>query len=1014
MYQSLSNTNLLSDPTVEGYVDLSNAIFTSFPCDEATITLDTDTESQYFGKLKVKQTGITTTQIADLAVTDAKILSMSSRKLTDEVRSVADPDAPLEWAVQTTGRVLPSSDGLYDIGDVVRRYATIYSDDADVSTRLNVPTIDHSLGVKIQYAGADRIATTMDGITVSGNSSMLGSALISGNAYPALDTTHTLGLSASRWLTAYVKNIQSSDGVDLAYGTSTKLSTTTTGVTVAGALDCGNRTITCGTIVPSGTSGLTIGNTTNGNRVTLLYGNTQGEDFVRIGNNTQNQKMLVLFNNADNTHQFTGFGVNNNEFQYRSGNNLVPHRWYQGATSTSSTLLFTMASTACTSTVSLTVGTNALTSGSLVCPVVNSAASVAIQSGGVARLTASATGCLVTSLSSSGTISCGANAFTCGAAAVTSLSSSGTVSCGASSLTCGSVISPIVESALTVVVRTGTTPTTRLTVADALVTSAVPLTCGANAFTCGAASVVSMSASGTISCGANALTCGTVVSPIVQSAVSVAVQTGTTPATRLTVADALITAAVPVTCGANAFTCGALTASSVSFTGAMTSGAISCTSITSGGGTASFGGITGSSLALGSGTIGAGAISCTSLTSNGGTISAGTSSVTCGTVVVPTIQSSTGVAIQTGTTPATRLTIADALITAAVPVTCGTNAFTCGAASVTSMSCSGTASISSTLTCSTIQPTAGARLNLTYGSTSAAYVDVTGVASSLKWKKLCTFDGNTASDSQFTGLGVQSGQAVYHTNRQGSVHAFYTGDSGGAPYTTRYLCASIGYDTGSQFYRDVNLNGNAFSCGASSVTSMSSSGTISCGANTITCGAIDNAAGWTLQYGGNPKALVTSTGITVNGTLVATTINPPIGSLILQRAGVDRLATTSTGCTIYNDLACVGNISYVTSTSTGGTIRNVTNVSTTPFTVLSTHHTLAVQATVQRTLNLPSAPAIGTEYVITDYLGSCHRFPITIARGGTDLINGNTAIVMNGRFSTLKLCYVAALSWAII
>ena len=125
-------------------------------------------------------------------------------------------NAATKLAITTTGAtvtgvLVPDADNTRTLGASATRFTIIYAS-----------TIDSSAGVQLNYNAAARLTTNSAGITIAGTT------------IPNADITLNLGSASNRWNYIYTSSIDSSTGVSLAYNSSTKASTTSTGLQVFG------------------------------------------------------------------------------------------------------------------------------------------------------------------------------------------------------------------------------------------------------------------------------------------------------------------------------------------------------------------------------------------------------------------------------------------------------------------------------------------------------------------------------------------------------------------------------------------------------------------------------------------------------------------------------------------------------------------------------------------------------------------------------------------------------------
>ncbi len=97
----------------------------------------------------------------------------------------------------------------------------------------------------------------------------------------------------------------------------------------------------------------------------------------------------------------------------------------------------------------------------------------------------------------------------------------------------------------------------------------------------------------------------------------------------------------------------------------------------------------------------------------------------------------------------------------------------------------------------------------------------------------------------------------------------------------------------------------------------------------------------------------------------------------------------------------------ITISATGADLLAYTNVSTTPYTVLSTDEFLGVNSSGGAiTIRLPNAPSTGRVYYIKDSTGSANTNAITVTTvGGAVTIDGATSYSMNTQYAAISVLF---------
>jgi len=100
----------------------------------------------------------------------------------------------------------------------------------------------------------------------------------------------------------------------------------------------------------------------------------------------------------------------------------------------------------------------------------------------------------------------------------------------------------------------------------------------------------------------------------------------------------------------------------------------------------------------------------------------------------------------------------------------------------------------------------------------------------------------------------------------------------------------------------------------------------------------------------------------------------------------------------------IGGASSPTLTTTGAT-----------YDVLATDTFVAVAKTVANTVQLPSGPTFGQRLMVADCGGNASAYPITIAAGAGDTIDGIAAYLMVSDWQSVELQYIQALNlWKVM
>lgn len=245
-------------------------------------------------------------QIKDNGVTNIKIVSMDSNKLTGNIEIISGI-IYLDLPININGNILPYSDSSYSIGSLLYKWNNMYANngyfvskidtpyidnDTSITIRINsiniakfntlngldmlgnninnVPIITNTTGVAIQFNGSTKILTTNTGITITGitDTSIINNATgitLQFNGSTKIAVTN-IGVTITGVTdTSTINNVS---GVAIQFNGSTKISTTNTGVTINGNLSIvGSQTTT----YDSSTNTLNV--SSGGLNINLVAGN---------------------------------------------------------------------------------------------------------------------------------------------------------------------------------------------------------------------------------------------------------------------------------------------------------------------------------------------------------------------------------------------------------------------------------------------------------------------------------------------------------------------------------------------------------------------------------------------------------------------------------------------------------------------------------------------------------------------------------------------------------------------
>lgn len=161
--------------------------------------------------------------------------------------------------------------------------------------------------------------------------------------------------------------------------------------------------------------------------------------------------------------------------------------------------------------------------------------------------------------------------------------------------------------------------------------------------------------------------------------------------------------------------------------------------------------------------------------------------------------------------------------------------------------------------------------------------------------------------------------------------------------------------------------------------------------------------GVTVNVVGNPGTHTLT--ISAVGTGTVETLTSNTGGAVSPLAG--NINIVGDGITIFGS----GNpgTHTITLSTTGVTIFTYTNVTSTPYVVLTTDDYLSVDTSVARTIQLPNAPGTGRVFYVKDRSGTAGTNNITVTTvGGAVTIDGATSFVMNTNFESINVIFGVA------
>lgn len=220
-----------------------------------------------------------------------------------------------------------------------------------------------------------------------------------------------------------------------------------------------------------------------------------------------------------------------------------------------------------------------------------------------------------------------------------------------------------------------------------------------------------------------------------------------------------------------------------------------------------------------------------------------------------------------------------------------------------------------------------------------------------------------------------------------------------APFTTAVGSSTLSIATGmnntavgySSLMSATNASGNTV-VGASAATGLLT------GTDNVILG---NNAGSAYTEAESSNILIGNTGTTGESNIIR------IGT---QGVGAEQQNT----CYIAGISGTPSNFNYVAINTTTGQLGSVsspnfitiTQVSSSPYTVLTTDYFLAVNTNSIITIKLPNAPTTGIVYMVKDSTGNSGTNPITVTTvGGTVLIDGSTTYVINNSYQSAQFVF---------
>lgn len=119
-----------------------------------------------------------------------------------------------------------------------------------------------------------------------------------------------------------------------------------------------------------------------------------------------------------------------------------------------------------------------------------------------------------------------------------------------------------------------------------------------------------------------------------------------------------------------------------------------------------------------------------------------------------------------------------------------------------------------------------------------------------------------------------------------------------------------------------------------------------------------------------------------------------------------------------SDLACIiqnGQTKRIPAAQIGGAASPTVPPAGATYAVLPTDTFIAIAKLTANTVQLPSGPTFGQRIMVADCAGNASTYPITVAAGAGDTIDGLAAYLMLTDWQSVELQYIQALNlWKVM
>jgi hypothetical protein len=142
------------------------------------------------------------------------------------------------------------------------------------------------------------------------------------------------------------------------------------------------------------------------------------------------------------------------------------------------------------------------------------------------------------------------------------------------------------------------------------------------------------------------------------------------------------------------------------------------------------------------------------------------------------------------------------------------------------------------------------------------------------------------------------------------------------------------------------------------------------------------------------------------GLIDAAKANPDIPTSFITDSGTAVASSNEIEILGAGTASTAGSGNTITVTSSAGFSVNLTNVTSTPYVVLSTDEYLSVNMSTVKTIQLPDSPSTGRFFAIKDRTGQATSNNMTITTvGGVVEIDGSTTYVINQDYGSVLLMF---------